>query len=152
MKLAEALILRADIQKRIEQVRARLYNNVLIQEGEKPSEQPEDLLREFMALQNELTDLIQAINRTNQQTVFDDTRMLSEVLVERDAILAKRNLYFSAAERASEKQDRYSRTEIKSVSTIDIKGFQQEANQLAKAYRELDTKIQGLNWTVDLID
>lgn len=151
MKLAEALILRADLQKRIEQVRARLYANVLIQEGEEPSEQPADLLKEFMGLQGELTHLIQAINRTNQQTAFDDERMISEVLVERDAILAKRNLYFGAAERASEKQDRYSRTEIKSVSTIDVQAFQKEANELAKAYRELDTKIQGLNWTVDLI-
>ena len=40
MKLAEALILRADIQKWIEQVRNRLYNNVLAQEGELPSEDP----------------------------------------------------------------------------------------------------------------
>lgn len=152
MKLAEALILRADLQKRIEQVRVRLYNNVLIQEGEEPSEQPESLLREFMALQAELTGLIQAINRTNQVTAFDEERMISEALVERDALLAKRNVYFEAAKRASERPDRYSRTEIKQVSTIDIQAYQKEANQLAKAYRELDTKIQGFNWTVDLID
>ena len=38
MKLAEALILRADIQKRIEQLRSRLTDNAKEQEGEKPGE------------------------------------------------------------------------------------------------------------------
>lgn len=152
MKLAEALILRADLQKRLEQVRARLYNNVLIQEGETPSEEPKDLLREFMNIQDQLTTLIKAINRTNNQTPFNEELTISEALVERDALLAKRSLYFSAAAHASEKQDRYSRTEIKSVSTIDIKQFQKEADEFAKKFREFDTKIQGLNWTVDLIE
>jgi hypothetical protein len=33
MKLAEALVLRADVQKRIEQLRNRLRQSVLVQEG-----------------------------------------------------------------------------------------------------------------------
>lgn len=151
MKLAEALILRADIQKRMEQIRNRLYNNVLTQEGELPSEDPDLLLKEFMALQNELTTIIKAINRTNNNSQFSDNMMLSEVLVERDALLAKRTILSNAADRASEKQDRYSRTEIKNVSMIDINKFQKEADKLSKEFRELDTKLQGMNWTIDLI-
>ena len=151
MKLAEALILRADIQKRMEQIINRLYNNVLTQEGELPSEDPDLLLKEFMTLQNELTTIIKAINRTNNNTQFSDNMMLSEVLVERDALLAKRTILSNAADRASEKQDRYSRTEIKNVSMIDIKKFQKEADKLSKEFRELDTKLQGMNWTIDLI-
>lgn len=151
MKLAEALILRADLQKRMEQIRNRLYNNVLTQEGELPSEDPDVLLKEFMSLQKELTTLIKAINRTNNNTPFDDNLMLSEALVERDAILSKRSILSSAATLASEKPDRYSRTEIKNVSTIDIKKFQKEADKLSKEFRELDTKIQGINWNIDLI-
>lgn len=152
MKLAEALIRRADLQKRLEQVRARLYNNVLIQEGERPSEEPTDLLTEFKRLQTELTALIKAINSTNHQTAFNEDWTIADALTERDSLLAQRNLYFQAAERASEKQDRYSRSEIKYLSTIDIKAYQKAANDLAKDYRELDTKIQSLNWTVDLIE
>lgn len=151
MKLAEALILRADLQKRMEQIRSRLYNNVLTQEGELPSEDPNVLLKEFMALQEELTTLIKAINRTNNITPFNESMTLSEALVERNAILSKRSILSNAANLASEKQDRYSKTEIKSVSTIDIKEFQKEADRLSKEFRELDTKIQGLNWNVDLV-
>ena len=151
MKLAEALILRADLQKRIEQIKNRLYNNVLTQEGELPSEDPEALLKEYMSLQNDLTSIIKAINRTNNKTSFDDKMTLSEALVERDAILAKRSILSTAADRASEKQDRYSKTEIKNVSTIDVKKFQKEADKFSKEFRELDTRIQALNWTIDLI-
>ena len=151
MKLAEALILRSDLQKRIEQVRSRIYNNVLVQEGEMPSEDPNLLLKEFMALQTELTSVIKAINNTNNNTPFNDEMMISDALVERDAILARRSVLSGAADMASEKQDRYSRTEIKNVSTIDVKKFQKEADKLSKEYRELDTKIQGMNWNIDLL-
>ncbi len=151
MKLAEALILRADLQKRMEQIRNRLYNNVLTQEGELPSENPDTLLKEFMSLQEELTYIIKAINRTNNNTSFNDDMMLSDALVERDSIMARRSLLANAAERASEKQDRYSRAEIKNVSTIDVKAFQNQADKLSKEFRELDTRIQSLNWNIDLI-
>ena len=45
MKLAEALQERADLNRRIEQLRYRLGNNALMQEGEKPAEDPAALLR-----------------------------------------------------------------------------------------------------------
>ena len=76
MKLAEGLILRADLQKRMEQIRSRLYNNVLVQEGELPSEDPDLLLKEFLSLQKELTDIIKSINRTNNATLFNDSMSL----------------------------------------------------------------------------
>ena len=49
MKLAEALQERADLNRRIEQLRYRLSNNVLVQEGEKPLEDPTALLEELAA-------------------------------------------------------------------------------------------------------
>lgn len=151
MKLAEALILRSDLQKRLEQIRGRLYNNVLTQEGELPSEDPNVLLKEFISTQDELTSIIKRINNTNNNTPFNDTMMLSDALVERDALMQMRSILSNAAEQASQRQDRYSRTEIKYVSTINIQEFQEKADNLSKEHRILDTKIQGLNWNVDLI-
>lgn len=151
MKLAEALILRADLQKRIEQIKNRLYNNVLTQEGELPSEDPVILLKEFVSSKKELTNIIKRINNTNNNTKFNDQWMLSDALVERDALLEMRSIFSTSAERASAKQDRYSRTEIKYVSTIDIQEFQKQVDEISKEYRKLDTEIQGLNWNIDLI-
>ena len=51
--------------------------------------------------------------------------------------------------------DRYGRNEIKYIRTIDVPAFRQEMEQEMDAYakqlRELDLKLQSLNWTVDLI-
>ena len=47
MKLAEALQERSDINKRISELRRRLENCLLVQEGEEPAEDPMDLLNEL---------------------------------------------------------------------------------------------------------
>jgi hypothetical protein len=72
MKLAEALVLRADTQKRIEQLRERLKISALIQEGDEPTENPQILLEELDRLFGQLETLISAINRTN---IFDQIRL-----------------------------------------------------------------------------
>ena len=40
VKLAEALAARADLQRRIEQLRSRIWDNARYQEGEEPAEDP----------------------------------------------------------------------------------------------------------------
>ena len=47
MKLAEALQERADNSRRIEQLKVRLTDNALIQEGDQPAEDPQELLKEL---------------------------------------------------------------------------------------------------------
>lgn len=126
MKLAEALLLRADLQKRIEQIKSRLKNNIMVQEGEAPSEEPEDLLKEFLNSQKELATIIKRINKTNNTTLYNEEWTLSDALVERDILLDKRSVLASSVERASFRLDRYSKTEIKYVSTINVKEIQKK--------------------------
>ena len=47
MKLAEALQERADLNRRIQQLQQRLENNAMVQEGERPAEDPAELLAEL---------------------------------------------------------------------------------------------------------
>jgi len=65
MKLAEALANRADLQRRLEQMRGRLQKSALVQEGESPPEDPEELLEETERLVSELEGYMRRINRTN---------------------------------------------------------------------------------------
>jgi len=65
VKLAEALALRADATRRIEQLRTRIVANARFQEGEEPAEDAQALLAEAGAVPDELEDLIRRINRTN---------------------------------------------------------------------------------------
>ena len=69
MKLAEALILRKDIQSRLNILERRLYNAARVQEGDRPFEEPEVLLNELDVLTAELEDLITRINLTNSRTL-----------------------------------------------------------------------------------
>ena len=84
MKLAEALTLRADTQKRIKQLQSRLVDNARVQEGEQPAEDPKELLVQFDRTITELGDLISSINRTNVATRFDDAANLSDAITRRD--------------------------------------------------------------------
>lgn len=152
MRLAEALIVRSDIQKRVEQVKARLNLNAKIQEGEQPAEQPAELLRELQELLYQLGSLIRRINRTNAQTAFDDQRTLADALADRDILSLHRNALSELIQSASVRQDRFTRSEIKFLSTVDIAALQRQVDQLAKDYRQLDTRVQELNWLTDVLE
>src|SRR5436189_5902089 len=93
MKLAEALILRADCQKRIAQLKSRLLTNAKVQEGDKPAEAPQELLTELARASAELLDLIKRINKTNSATVFAGRGTISDALAERDVLALPRAAY-----------------------------------------------------------
>ena len=84
MKLAEALNIRADLQRRSHQLRERILRNAKIQVDEKPAEDPNELLNELEQVNTELVQLIKAINKTNCSIRFDEHQMLSDILSERD--------------------------------------------------------------------
>ncbi|HXG65853.1 MAG TPA: DIP1984 family protein [Blastocatellia bacterium] len=152
MKLAEALILRADCQKRFEQLKQRIVRSAKVQEGDKPPENPRDLIDELERVASELADLIQRINRTNSGTVFQGNKTLSDALAERDVLAMRRGVYADLAQAASVTQDRYSRSEVKFQSTVNVSEIQKRADELSKAYRELDARIQEINWKTDLVE
>jgi hypothetical protein len=152
MKLSEALIRRADAQTRIAQLRQRLSQSALVQEGERPPEDPKQLLKELDRLLGELTDLIKRINRTNSATEFDKDKTLTDALAERDTLLLERNVLAGLAQAAAHTQGRYSRSEVKYVPTVNVADIQKQMDDLARQHRELDTHIQELNWQVDLVE
>ena len=152
MKLAEALILRTDSQKRLEQVKHRLLLNSKFQEGESPSEDPKDLEKELKHLLKQLKQHSQRVNRTNLLTPFDEQRSLGDSLVERDLIGQERKIYSELLDRASVRHDRYSKTEIKFVTSINVKDTQKHVDELSLKFRLIDTRIQELNWLTDLVD
>ena len=150
MKLAEALILRSDLQKRIEQLKVRLNRNVKVQEGDTPAEDPIEILKELDQLLTELESIIRKINYTNSLTSFSDEMRLSDALTKRDILGMRREILSEAANYASIRQDRYSKSEVKFFATINVSQIQKEIDKLSKEYRELDTKIQELNWKTDV--
>ena len=132
------------------ELQKRLNNNAKVQEGEKPAEKPKALLEELDVVLNSLEELMARINMTNSVTKSDGST-LTELLAKRDCLKQRLIVMRSFLNNASQKVDRYSRTEIKIVSTVSVEMLQKQTDEAAKQLRLVDEKIQELNWTTELV-
>ena len=151
MKLAEALQERADLNRNIEQLKSRLENNVLVQEGETPAEAPETLKRELDAAVARLSHLISRINLTNSRVEVDG-QTLTELIARKDALSLKIHVYRDVVCAGSQTSYRARNTEIKIKSAIVVADWQAEIDKMAKELRLLDNKLQENNWKTELIE
>ena len=151
MKLATALSERADLQRRISDLGVRLNNNAKTQEGEKPAEDPEGLLKELDECLVRLEKLIAAINRTNSETKHGK-ESISDLIARRDCLKERIRIMRDFLNSSSEKVNRYSKAEIKILSTVSVPQLRKKVDGYSKELRETDELIQELNWTTDLIE
>lgn len=150
MKLAEALQLRGDLQKRMIQLSDRLMQNARVQEGEKPAEDPEALLVEYESCAGQLEELMARINRTNCETRTGEGT-LTELLARRDCLKMRVRTYHDFLMAASSLTQRGMRTEIKVFSTVPVPEYRKKADALSRQLRETDNAIQAANWTTELL-
>lgn len=151
MKIAEALAERSDCQRRIEDLKKRLTRVARVQEGEQPAEDPSALLADVNRTFDRLSVLIMSINRTNAATIFREGQTIADAIAEREMAGKKRDFLASIAEAASTRQDRYSKSEVRFVATVPVTNLQKQIDQLSKEFRELDTKLQELNWKTEIV-
>ena len=149
MKLAEALSIRADLQKRIAQLKERLKNSSKIQEGDVPAEDPKELFKELDTNLAELEDLIYRINVTNMHAVHNGVT-LTKMIAQKDTLTLRVSALREVLNKAVEREERYGRQEIKYVCTIDVSELRREVDTCSRQLRILDLKIQSLNWAVEL--
>ena len=151
MKLAEALQERADINHNIEQLKNRLNNNVLVQDGETAVEDPNKLKTELDNSIKRLQYLIARINQTNCETSIDG-ESITELIAQKDALSLKINIYKETAFLASQLLYRARNSEIKIKSAISVTDWQAEIDKMSKELRLLDNKLQENNWKTELIE
>ena len=151
MKLAEALIIRADIQKRINQLKNRLKDSAKVQEGDIPAENMKELTQELNENLAQLETLIYRINVTNMQTVHEG-ESLTRMMARKDVLTTRLGVMRELVAHVTETDTRYGRNEIKYVRTIDVAQLRKDTDAYSKQLRELDMKIQSLNWAVELVE
>ena len=134
MLLSEALAARSEVADRLNEMNRRVAMVAQVQEGDDPDEDPQALIAEAERLMERFEWLVRSINATNSATAFDGGT-LSDV-----------------ADEAYGRQNRYSASEIRFVSTVDIRSLRKKADQAAKEHRALDTRIQQVNWATELIE
>ena len=150
MKLAEALQLRADLKRQIEQLSNRLYNNAVVQQDEKVNEEPQELLKQLNLCQKQLQQLVCRINMTNCNSKVDD-ETLTEMISKKDCLMSTISIYQRLADSASTNTLRATRTEIKILPTVNVKDIQKKIDSFSKQLRLLDNKIQKANWEIELL-
>ena len=149
MKLAEALQARADLNTRIAQLKTRILNNTLVQEGEKTAETPEALIKQLNECIAQLQELMTEINLTNS-SVKADGKTLTEWIAVRDTLKVRLSIYRDLVNEASALTYRARGTEIKIKSTINVTKLQKEVDAMAKELRLVDNRIQETNWKTEL--
>ncbi|MCX7548940.1 DIP1984 family protein [Xanthomarina sp. F1114] len=148
MKLAEALLLRADLMKKIEHLQNRIRPVLIVSDNKKPQEDPAKLLAQMRTTIQDLETLVIRINKTNNETQIKGEGSLMEALAKRDSLkmLSEKLRNIRYAAQINNSGDANLKT------TIDIKKLQIEMDQTGRAFRELDSKIQELNWLTELKD
>ena len=81
-----------------------------------------------------------------------DGNSITDLIAQKDALTKKVSILREFLNSASEITNRYSATEIKTYSTVDVAELQKSLNLQSKRLRELDMKIQGINWTTELLE
>ena len=152
MKLAEALLIRSDMQKKLAQLKGRIRNNAKVQEGDTPSEDPNELIVNASQIISELTDLIERIHRTNAIANTDKGQSMLTLLVERDTLEMHHKLLIDAIEAANSESDRYSHREIKWHVMVSVASLQKQADDIAMKLRQINIIIQSNNWQIELVN
>lgn len=150
MKLAEALLLRADTQKKLASLQARAQKYTVVQEGERPAEDPQAILREVEAVAAALEKLVYAINRTNIKHAIRSGETLTEALAKRDVLVQRHRIVQGVIDSCARPLERHGVKEIRWVLTVDLKQLQAQVEDLAKRIRELNAAIQEAGWQVEL--
>jgi hypothetical protein len=138
------------LQARLTQLASRATANARYQEGEEPSEDPNLLLAESDRVGDELAELILQINAQNLNTEVEPGVSMTAALARRDLLRLRHRLRTQLADTASRPLDRLTRTELRSIPAVDVRALRAEADDLARQLRELDTRIQAVNWVTEL--
>ena len=151
MKLAEALLIRSEKQKKLFQLKARIANNVKVQDGDSPNEDPNALIIEANQVITELATLIEKIHRTNALSQTSEGESLLSLLNKRDELEMRHKLLSDANDMASNEAARYSPREIKWKVMVSVSALQKQADDLSMKLRKLNLVIQANNWQIDLV-
>jgi hypothetical protein len=150
MKLAEALLLRADIQKKLASLQSRAQKYAVVQEGDHPAEDPQAILRQIEAIAGQLQQLVFAINRANLENAIATGESLTEALAKRDSLALRHRILQSVLDVCAKPPERYGVKEIRWVTTVSVVELQAQVDDLARQIRELNAAIQEAGWQVEL--
>ncbi|WP_297204814.1 DIP1984 family protein [uncultured Brachyspira sp.] len=150
MKLGEALLKRDEYIKRQDDIKKRIKSNVVLRDDNENNENPNDLIKEYIDINNELSDLIMKIENKEHEIKLDIGISISEAVNIRDKLYRELEIYKTVLKELNSKEYRNAKNEIKMKVLVNVKDIQNEADKISKAYSDIDVMIQAANWNADL--
>ncbi len=150
MKLAEALILRADMQRKLANINSRIAENVSVRENDEPSEMPNKLMKEADEVIEKLYSLIAHIHHTNATVRLANGKTLLMTMIERDKLRERYRMIINALKNAKKPSEVQYNYEVKYKKMVNIIALQRQAEDIAIKIRNLNVLIQATTWKVDL--
>ena len=150
MKLGEALLKRDEYIKRQDDIKKRIKSNVVLRDDNENNENPNDLIKEYIDINNELSDLIMKIENKEHEIKLDIGISISEAVNIRDKLYRELEIYKTVLKELNSKEYRNAKNEIKMKVLVNVKDIQNEADKISKAYSDIDIMIQAANWNADL--
>ncbi|MEI0526064.1 DIP1984 family protein [Brachyspira murdochii] len=150
MKLGEALLKKDEYIKRQENIKKRIKSNVVLRDDNENNENPNDLIKEYIDVNNELSDLIVKITNKEHETKLEIGISIADAINIRDKLDRELDIYKTVLKELNSKDYRNAKNEIKMKVLVNVKEIQAEADKLSKAYSDIDVIIQSANWNTDL--
>ena len=150
MKLGEAILKRDEYIKKQEELKKRVKSNVAVKDDNENNENPNDLIKEYIEINNELSDLIIKIDNKEHETKLHIGISISDAVRIRDKLYREMEIYKTVLKELNSKDYRNAKNEVKMKVLVNVKDIQAEADKLSKAYSDIDVIIQSANWNVDL--
>lgn len=150
MKLGEALLKRDEYIKREDNLKKRLKSNVVLKDDNENNENPNDLIKEYIEVNNELSDLIIKISNKEHNTKLTIGITIADAINIRDKLYREMEIYKTVLKELNSKDYRNAKNEVKMKVLVNVKYIQTEVDKLTKAYNDIDVMIQSTNWNVDL--
>ncbi len=149
MKLAEALSRRAELKKKAEDMQVRIRESCKVLEGDTPAEGCEELFGVLESTFDQLEEIIYRINKTNLNTICDGDSITR--LIARKDVLSLRVSFMRSLVSYVADDSRYGKSDLRRVRYVDLAEIRKKSDDLLKQYRELDLKLQNLNWSTELL-
>lgn len=150
MKLGEAILKRDEYIKKQDELKKRVKSNVAVKDDNENNENPDELIKKYIEINNELSDLILKIDNKEHETKLHIGISISDAVKIRDKLYREMEIYKTVLKELNSKDYRNAKNEVKMKVLVNVKDIQAEADKLSKAYSDIDVIIQSANWNVDL--
>jgi len=152
MLLAEALLRKAVLKKELEALEQRMSESARVPHDEEPVDDYLILLDNYNEKEYELREMSLKILSTNNKTVFTEGETISQAIIRRDSlkrVVSMYNKLLSAATGGG--RGLFSSRDIKYKRIVNMDKVRADMNIKAMQYRDLDVKLQQLNWNTELL-